>query len=55
MITARGCESARKNPRICGVLIVFGQSVQSKDTSLILKSGSLSQLQNRSGAPDFSF
>jgi hypothetical protein len=28
MITARGCESARKNPRICGELIVFGKSVQ---------------------------
>jgi hypothetical protein len=29
MTTARGWESARKNPRICGVPIVFGKSVQS--------------------------
>ena len=39
MITARGCESARKNPRICGELIVFGESVQSKATSPSLASG----------------
>jgi hypothetical protein len=39
MITARGRESARKNPRICGELIVFCESVPSKDTSLSLAFG----------------